>query len=568
MTVVTIAHNAIKARLMDAPKDVKLRVSSLLSFRVEGVEHMAAFKTGTWDGRSSFFDFRSASFPAGFVNLVHSTLTAEGMTVKVVKRALPTPLGEENPKVDSFDPDERYDYQPLTVKRLLRHGQMIAQVATGGGKSRIAKLVYATIQRTTLFLTTRSVLMYQMKDAFENGMGIQVGVIGDGEWKPRKGMNVGMVQSIAPYTQTKTLAGEIERYIVNVANAEARGLADLKAKLVKEKATLGVTSKTIALFREAQKRERLTDKQIAERVEKSVASHNAKCEKVSELLKRFEVVILEEAHEAGGNGFFDIMNKCVNAHYRLSLTATPFMRDDEESNMRLMAVSGPIGIRISEKLLIDRGILAKPIFKFIQMNDPIKEIHPNYSKVRKSTPWQRAYKLGIAENELRNDLIVKEVIRAKSHRLTTMVLVQHKAHGEALKTAMKDAGIRVVFIYGDHNQDQRQKALADLKSGKIDVLIGSTIMDVGVDVPAVGMIVLAGGGKAEVALRQRIGRGLRKKVNGPNICLVIDFTDSKNDHLRVHARQRRVIIEGTPGFFENILPTGEDFDYKALGLAA
>ncbi|MBH8434009.1 hypothetical protein I8Q59_09430, partial [Acinetobacter baumannii] len=43
------------------------------------------------------------------------------------------------------------------------------------------------------------------------------------------------------------------------------------------------------------------------------------------------------------------------------------------------------------------------------------------------------------------------------------------------------------------------------------------LLDGGVDVPAVGLIILAGGGKAEVALRQRIGRGLRAKKFGPNV---------------------------------------------------
>lgn len=568
MPVITIAHNAVKARLMDAPKEVKLRVSTLLSFRVEGVEHMASFKSGTWDGRSSFFDFRSASFPAGFVNLVNSTLTKEGLTVKVVRKALPKPLGEKNPKVDKFPEDDRYDYQAITVKRLLRHGQMIAQVATGGGKSRIAKLVYSTIKRTTLFLTTRSVLMHQMKDAFEKDLGVKCGVIGDGSWNPSKGMNVGMVQSIAPYVEEKTLEGEIERQLINNANAEKRAMDELKVSLKKKKANLAEMSKSIAQLGAQQAKSRLTDTQVAKKVEKSVKIHNAKCKQIKALLKHFEVVILEEAHEAGGNGFYEIMKHCTNANYRLSLTATPFMRDDEESNMRLMAVSGPIGIRVSEKVLIERGILAKPIFKFDDLPTPDAKAHPNFGRLRKSTPWQRAYKFGVAENEVRNAKIVREVVRAKKHGLTAMVLVQHKAHGNALKKAMEKADVRVKFIYGDHNQKQRQTALQELRDGKLDVLIGSTILDVGVDVPAVGIVILAGGGKAEVALRQRIGRGLRKKASGPNICLVVDYSDAKNDHLRGHARQRRAIIEGTPGFVENILPKGADFDYEELGLAA
>jgi superfamily II DNA or RNA helicase len=79
------------------------------------------------------------------------------------------------------------------------------------------------------------------------------------------------------------------------------------------------------------------------------------------------------------------------------------------------------------------------------------------------------------------------------------------------------------------------------------------------------MIILAGGGKAEVPLRQRIGRGLRFKKVGPNVAFVVDFSDINNDHLRGHALQRRAIIEGTKGFGENILAPGKDFDFEALG---
>lgn len=96
-------------------------------------------------------------------------------------------------------------------------------------------------------------------------------------------------------------------------------------------------------------------------------------------------------------------------------------------------------------------------------------------------------------------------------------------------------------------------------------LIGTTIFDVGADVPAVGHVCLAGGGKAEVALRQRIGRGLREKKSGPNLCFVTDFADDFNDHLKTHAKQRQAIIKGTAGFNRFILENGADSGLKSLG---
>lgn len=567
MSLVQIAHNATVAKLIDAPKSVKTRVSALLSYRVEGAEHTSAFKSTGWDGRSSFFEYKKGTFPAGFVHKIYNSLVADGHDVKIIRKPLPAPLGVENPIVDSFGEDPNYDYQSKTVNRLLRHGAMIAQIATGGGKSRIAKLVYARIKRETLFLTTRGVLMYQMKDAFENDMGIKVGVIGDGVWKPVNGMNVGMVQSLAPYMAERSIGGEVERFLENQYNAETKAIMDVKAKCKSEKASLIEINKAVFKRRRELIAKRPSDEKLTARIGEKVKSHNKKRKVVLKFLSRFEVVILEEAHEAAGNGFYDILSNCKNAHYRLSLTATPFMRDDEESNMRLMACSGPIGIKVSEKLLISRGILARPVFKIASLSDPIKKLHPNYSKLRRTTPWQRAYKFGIAENELRNQEIVSEVLRAKEHGLTAMVLIQHTAHGHALKKMMLAQGIRVDFIYGKHEQVQRKAALSKLSSGGLDALIGSTILDVGVDVPAVGLMVLGGGGKAEVALRQRIGRGLRRKKSGPNICLVVDFRDARNTHLKMHAAQRLHIIQETPGFGENILKSGVDFDYKELGFA-
>ena len=93
-------------------------------------------------------------------------------------------------------------------------------------------------------------------------------------------------------------------------------------------------------------------------------------------------------------------------------------------------------------------------------------------------------------------------------------------------------------------------------------------MDVGVDVPSIGLVVLAGGGKAEVALRQRIGRGLRAKKKGGNVAYVVDFSDHFNGYLSAHAKTRRAIVDGTDGFKEGVLANNADFDFSLLKEAA
>lgn len=564
--VVTIAYNAINAKLHNPSVDAKLAVQAVLSYKVDGSEHSLAYKQHKWDGRSSFFEYKTASFPAGFVHYVAANLRKKGFEVRLARKPMPEPLGPERPEVDAFGYVEKYDYQPQTVDRLVKYGQMIAQVATGGGKSRIARMAFLRIGRPTLFLTTRSILMYQMKDTFEKDLGVPCSVFGDGQFGETnaagqtsvKRMSVGMVQTFSSKLEVPSFEVEFQvlyEAVTKKFEAEAKGLTSelkkdgLPQTIIKKRIEQLAAKQQAALKKNAPA--------MKAKAEAKVKEKETERQKTIKLLSMFEFVILEEAHEASGNSYYDILRHCVNANYRLALTATPFMKDSEESNMRLMACSGSIGIKVTEKMLIDRGILATPYFKIVQLQRKPE-------KLMRGTSWQSAYRIGVKENEERNLSLVAEVKRGQKYGLTAMVLVQHTAHGEHVVEQLNKHGVRAEFISGESTQAERKRALQRLADGETDALVGTTILDVGVDVPAVGMVILAGGGKAEVAMRQRIGRGLRAKKIGPNVAFVVDFSDHWNSHTDGHAKQRLEIIQSTPGFAENIV---RDFDFKSLGFS-
>lgn len=431
--------------------------------------------------------------------------------------------------------------------------------------TRIARMAMKRINRPTLFLTTRGVLMHQMHRSIETMTGRKCAILGDGEWGIEKEdgtravskFTVGMVQTLAQRLTKKTVESEATAEISRIHTANKAKIDKYAAELRKQKLSPAEIGEKLVKFKKKIERDTPSNKEIALKVRSKVEKHEALREQTERILGKFEFVIVEEAHEVSSESFYTVMAACRNARYRMALTATPFMKDSEESNMRLLASCGPVAIRITEKTLIDRGILAKPYFRFINL--------PKTSALAltRTTPWQKAYQIGIVENEARNFLIVKEVKRASEYGLNSMILVQRKDHGTVLKELLTYAGLRAEFIFGEDDQKARDKALTGLKNGEIDVLIGSTILDVGVDVPSVGMVVLAGGGKAEVATRQRIGRGLReKKDGGPNCAFIVDFNDDSNNHLQKHTKERRKIVDSTPGFAENIVA---DFDYEALG---
>lgn len=515
MSLVRIAKNPVIAKLVDSDPDIVVFVNNLLSY---DVNVGGAFG---WSGKSSFFTMYNRTFPAGFVYLVTEELSKAGHDVRIIQSALPKPKGPENPIVDSFGNDDpRYDYQLKALRQIEKYGAGIVRVATGGGKSKIAKLVMKRFPGVTLFLSTRAILLRQMDKQLKD-IGMKTGMIGDGEMHFVSGVNLGMVQTLVQALEEPNLNNEILAVIAS----------------------------------EHKKNKKVLTRQQAEKTARLVYERKIKRrDAISKFLSMVNVVIGEEAHEAGGNSYYKILQHCRNAKIRVALTATPFMRSDMEDNMQLMAGFGPILIDISEKMLIDRGILAKPFFKFVD-----SQPHP---KLFKTSSYERALKYGYTENEFLINDMVRDAKHAKLHGLPVLTLVTRKKFGEILQKAYEKAGIRAVFLKGDDDSAERSEKLSALASGKIDGIIGTTILDVGVDVPAIGLVQLAGGGKAEVALRQRIGRGLRAKKSGPNVAFIADYSCNKNKYLSVHAEQRLSIIKNTPGFAEGILPKGKDFDWN------
>lgn len=280
------------------------------------------------------------------------------------------------------------------------------------------------------------------------------------------------------------------------------------------------------------------------------AMHNA----VKDYLNKVEFIIGEEVHEISDNTYWNVIQNCPNAYYKLGLTATPFMRNKSEANMRLLGGFSGIGIDVSEKTLIDRGINARPIIKFVE--------YEKSDKLKFGSNYHKAVFEGVTHCHGRNKAIVEHCVKAAAKKLPVLILVNRKEHGKVLKALLTASKLKVDYIWGESDSDKRSDALHKLGTNKLDVLIGSTIVDVGVDVPAIGLVILAGGGKAEVAYRQRIGRGLREKHSGPNVCFILDFLDEHHKNLNEHFMERLKVIKGTPGFSENLLKRGEDFPWE------
>jgi ATP-dependent DNA helicase RecG len=91
---------------------------------------------------------------------------------------------------------------------------------------------------------------------------------------------------------------------------------------------------------------------------------------------------------------------------------------------------------------------------------------------------------------------------------------------EELRASAALAGVPVGILHGRMSPEDKDRALADFASGAVPVLVSTTVVEVGVDVPdATAMVVLDADrfGVSQLhQLRGRIGRGAR-----PGVCLLV-----------------------------------------------
>jgi len=245
-----------------------------------------------------------------------------------------------------------------------------------------------------------------------------------------------------------------------------------------------------------------------------------------DFLETIEVLFIDECHHMGSDTWYNVSTLC-NAYYRFGLSGTPLDRTDG-ANLRLIAATGDVLVNIDNQFLVDRGISARAHIIFDKVTQPMLE--------RKVT-YAQAYSTGVVENEVVTQKVVDWVKVCFNQDLSVLVLVEQIKHGnlidEALWTKVGDVFIPHQFINGKEDSDTRRSALADFGSRDLPVLVASTILDEGVDVPTIDVLICAGSRKSHIRTMQRLGRGLRGKQ-----LIVIEFVNFCNDYLLKHSQAR------------------------------
>jgi len=143
----------------------------------------------------------------------------------------------------------------------------------------------------------------------------------------------------------------------------------------------------------------------------------------------------------------------------------------------------------------------------------------------------RSGALDFAEDELaevvdvqeRNGLVARSIQELARDRRTLIFCVT-VAHARNLTHALNRLGVAAGLVYGAMKPEQRRRALADFRAGRLTALANVGVLTEGFDDPGVSCIAMARPTRSEALYAQCVGRGTRL-MPGKKDCLVLDFVD-------------------------------------------
>ena len=244
-------------------------------------------------------------------------------------------------------------------------------------------------------------------------------------------------------------------------------------------------------------------------------------------LNESEVLIVDEVHKfCRGDVAIAAVQSFPNAVYRFGFTAT--IPDDIIAQLTLRGAFGPTIETKSTQELIQEQKLAKPIIQILEYKE---ELCPTDM----DDTYQNLYEKYIVNSEKRNNMIktLAEMISQANPDAKVCILVKNLAHLETLRKLLPNT----YTLEGIDSISERKEAIKSfLKSKKAAFLIGTKVLQTGINIEEITHLINARGLKDKIPTLQGLGRGMRK-MEGKADVKVYDFMD-EIPYLDAHSKAR------------------------------
>jgi len=241
---------------------------------------------------------------------------------------------------------------------------------------------------------------------------------------------------------------------------------------------------------------------------------NSVQKKADAIKNEFGLVLYDECHRTLGDMWVKTINT-LRPKFHVGLSATPYRSDG--LTKALFRMVGPKLHVVDRKYLEATGAILIPDIIKIQTTFSYN-FNNDYS-----TMLSR-----LAQNDARNIMVANAIIdEFRKTKEPLMIVSDRVSHCEILTELIQgEAGIRAVVLSGKVSKTIRKQAVADVKSGKFNVLVSTIpLLGEGFDAPTLNGMFLTTPIKFGGRLLQTVGRVLRPSASG-RMPRVFDFRDT------------------------------------------
>ena len=243
------------------------------------------------------------------------------------------------------------------------------------------------------------------------------------------------------------------------------------------------------------------------------------------------LIVVDEQHRFGVEQRDALKEKAVLPPHLLVMTATPIPRTVA------MTVFGDLDVSTLRELPLGRQpitthvvpVKEKPSFldrAWQRINEEVAQGHQAYIVAPRIS----------ADSDANADLDF--LFGEESSEITSVEDLAPSLHAGPLK------GLKIAILHGRLSADEKDTTMQAFTKGEIDVLVSTTVIEVGVDVPNATIMVIMDADRFGVSqlhqLRGRVGRG-----TSPGLCLLVTQCEEETP-----ARERLIAVAGTLDGFE------------------
>jgi len=260
-----------------------------------------------------------------------------------------------------------------------------------------------------------------------------------------------------------------------------------------------------------------------------IGTHALLGEKVE--FKDLGLIVVDEQHRFGVEQRDALKEKAILPPHLLVMTATPIPRTVA------MTVFGDLDVSTLRELPLGRQpitthvvpVKEKPSFlerAWQRINEEVAQGHQAYIVAPRIS----------ADSDANAD--IDFLFGEESSEITSVEELAPTLHAGPLK------GLKIAILHGRLSADEKDTTMQAFTKGEIDVLVSTTVIEVGVDVPNSTIMVIMDADRFGVSqlhqLRGRVGRG-----TSPGLCLLVTQCEEETS-----ARERLNAVAGTVDGFE------------------